>query len=480
MFGVLAIALWSSGLWCSGATTPAPPTFAPRPSSPTPAPTPPTPAPSAPPAPPGDPVPGRNLVKQWKANVTARNDLGQHVTIETFYDGLNKRIRERSDSAFTTSGTTSYIPTDKLLTNRRYIDYLDEPTYNEYNLNVTSGSGDDASCRIFSQNYSYTDPFAIAEFASVKNGSLVIGGEPCEIWSGSASVLDVSVCIARDGVPRQMNTSIASTKQLLSTMTWSNVVAGPLPEEVFAPSRACANRSANISTDHGPQACEEAGSVKLDVYRVHSVTEPLSLNNKNVADSLGELGFVSCGNWWGEERPCDHCGNFGAKGTVVSWWQVEVSQAFGGYAACRQDPSTHENKCDVASTLVGRSPGLGHDWPLGAGRLGLDSGRCTRAWRPGVCKDACGSWYSLPLSGRCADGQPVGTNGCSWGHPQRVRTVDSTCIVQARGLFEMCARDTYNNQSLSKAVAIFAKALRSDDPTRGGCPDIPLLGEILV
>jgi len=403
-------------------------------------------------------------VKTWKANVTALKGLGQPVTIETFYDGLNQRIRERSSSAFAPF-------TDKLIHSSARYD----------NFNITVGRGDDAICRTFMQTYAETDPFAIAESASVRNGSSVVGGEPCDIFSGSSSIFDVSVCIARDGVPREMNTSITRTKQLLSTMTWSNVVVGPLPDEVFANSGACEHPL----RDHDLPACEEAGSVKLDVYRVHGVTEPLSLDDRNAADSLGELLFTHCQfDWWEGKH-----GGFGMPNTVVSWWQVEVSKAFGQYQACSLNHYTHKNMCDGSQTgnPVGRSVVNGPGWlsdpsslvnGLGAGRLGLDSGRCAPAL---LSNPDVGNWYSFPSSGRCADGQPVGTNGCSWGNAQHVRTVNSTCIMEDRGLSGRCRQRIWPDlPDLSESAAIFTKALLANDPARGGCPDISLVGEIVL
>lgn len=231
-------------------------------------------------------------------------------------------------------------------------------------------------------------------------------------------------------------------------MTWSDIVAGPLPEEVFATSKAC--------TNYPMPACEETGTVMLDVYRIHGVAEPFSLDDRNAGDTLGDMAFT-----------CQTGGaGFGGKNTVVSWWKVEVSKAFGQYAYCLYDRVGQKNYCNGGTgKAVGRESANG----LGAGRL---QGQC------GANPDV-GTWYSLPSAGRCADGQPIGTNGCSWLQPVRIRTVNSTCIVKDRGLSDTCKQE-YGHAPLSKSAAIFAQALASNDPSKGGCPDISLHGKIVV
>jgi len=372
---------------------------------------------------------GPVVAQQWSANVTYRDSVTNVTSVQPFYfDGQNQRYRNLIE------GTSDlFHPGDKVI-----IDQLASNTTG-LNFNLTLGTGDDSVCKPMQRPYA--DPFAVIAFATTRNGSSIVGGQPCDVWSGVLGSFNVSSCIGSDGVPREISFGTTS-------MTWSDIKVGPPPEEVFAPSKACA-------TNYPTPACEETGTTNLDVYRIHSLAEPFSLEDRNIGDALGDMAFTCLSNGSG----------FGGA-SVVSWWKVEVSNAFGQYGYCLYDSVGHKNYCHGGTGIkVGRESALGQ----GVGHL---QGQCS-------ANLDVGNWYSLPAAGQCANGQPMGTDGCTWRNAQRVRTVNISCIMNERGLTRSC-KEEFSHAPLSKSAAIFVAALASGDSAQGGCPDITPPTEVIV
>lgn len=245
-----------------------------------------------------------------------------------------------------------------------------------------------------------------------------------------------SASIAGDMIPRELNVSGYTLSKLgNSQMKFLNVQGGPQKDAVFAPSTACA-------TSYPTRACPSQGVTNLDLYRVHGVSEPLELENRNLGDGLGDMGFF-----------CLMAAN---DSSLVSRWTVSADTSWGQYAYCLYNH--YEGNVCYGNTgkKVGRESSLG----LGAGHL---QGQCS-------ANTDVGSWYSFPAEGQCKDGEAISTNGCTWGDAKRVRTVTASCILQDRGLLKACAAEMGHAPFL-RSTAIFEAALASNDPSRGGCPD---------
>jgi hypothetical protein len=112
-------------------------------------------------------------------------------------------------------------------------------------------------------------------------------------------------------------------------------------------------------------------------------------------------------------------------------------------------------------------------------------------------------WYSTPAEGQCAEGEPLGTNGCTWRLVSTLKYANATCVdekadaaVEAHGkvCFDTCPKpldrntdcylDCYRNtlmgdasQNLTrvpteKIVQPWVNAFTSSDPKQGGCPHV--------
>ena len=73
---------------------------------------------------------------------------------------------------------------------------------------------------------------------------------------------------------------------------------------------------------------------------------------------------------------------------------------------------------------------------------------------------AGGNWFSHPINGKCKDGEPVGTNGCTWRVIERNQIINASCMyshidaaveAKAPSCFQACPQPT--NVSAARLVS---------------------------
>merc|ERR1719512_138385 len=99
---------------------------------------------------------------------------------------------------------------------------------------------------------------------------------------------------------------------------------------------------------------------------------------------------------------------------------LQANASWGQYALCKFNGT---NYCNVGDERY-----VGRECPYGLDRM---MGQCTDNF-------VSGSWFSFPAKGQCQPGQPLGSNGCTWGPGIRLRTVQASCILQDRKMEEVC------------------------------------------
>lgn len=312
------------------------------------------------------------------------------------------------------------------------------PNSHGYNTTIQVGKGTNAVCK--QQEGPYYDMFGWLLAPDVTHeGSKMADGKRCDVYHLSLDVPGVggynfSACIAEDGVPREMNVSSDLAYKAMSSQVYrfSNVVAQAVSDEVFAPFEVCEER--------WPMPPCPGGTVeRLDIYRVRSAQEPNSLLGRNAGDALGDMAFFCSVGGMDESQ-------------LVTHWSVVANSSWGQYAYCLY--SGGENVCFGSSgAQVGRESSMGLH--------GASQGQCT-------ANAAVGSWFSFPPEGACGEGTEVG-DGCTW-KAAPLRTVSAGCILNDRGLKAACDQER-GHAPMSKSAEIFARALSSDDPALGGCPD---------
>jgi len=376
---------------------------------------------------------GIQVAPQWSATVHGLRGTTKLMSVydgEMYYDSINQRSKQALVTPFTLFSDHDVLHSETLAKNQSGL-----------NINMTLGQGTDTVCKAMQEPYS--DMFQWTQYAQ-RNGTLVVHGQTCDVWALAVKTSTLSTCLRADGVPLLYNQTVPGTLQQMS-IEFSNHTVGPAPESVFAPSDACGH--------HYPTTpCAAKGKATLDVYRIHDAAEPRELHGRNVGDSLGDMAFVCT------QGAAESYGD-----SLVSYWQMDVDTAFGQYGYCLYIEG--QNKCyGGTGKQVGRESAMGID---GGDKLG----QCSNNSR-------VGSWLSIPTEGECKDGQEVGQN-CSWGNAKRIRTVNASCILHDRGLLDMCKKEIGHAPFL-KSAEIFAKALASDDPTKGGCPDVGHAESVLV
>ena len=91
----------------------------------------------------------------------------------------------------------------------------------------------------------------------------------------------------------------------------------------------------------------------------------------------------------------------------------------------------------------------------------------------GQCADNSdvGNWYSLPAAGVCPADQPLSlANNCTWRIKERVKTIDGDCVLKEHNMVASCLAERH--VPFTKTAAIFEKAFKFDEKSKGGCPNI--------
>eukprot|EP00927_Polykrikos_kofoidii_P029678 TRINITY_DN2562_c0_g2_i1.p1 TRINITY_DN2562_c0_g2~~TRINITY_DN2562_c0_g2_i1.p1 ORF type:complete len:427 (-),score=65.05 TRINITY_DN2562_c0_g2_i1:115-1395(-) len=373
---------------------------------------------------------------QWKAEVTQDNGANTLGTAKgtITHDAVGKRRRITT----TTLNTLFHTVGDEMI-----VDTL-QTSDTDY---VTVGKVSDSVCKKIPSPY--YDMFGLLQIATRK-GESSVGDEACDLWAGAIDYhgqhMEVSACVAADGVPRAFNSSSGLAYKAISTTSYvfSNVVVGPPDEADFALTDAC--------TNHYPlPQCAQFSEVGFDVYRVRSAAEPNSLENRDVGDALGDMAFA-----------CDLAGLDATN--VVTKWAVKANSSWGQYGYCLY--TNGKNECfGHTGNHVGRESALG----LGSGAV---QGQCS-------LNDDVGSWFSFPAEGHCPEGTPLGTRGCTW-IAEPIRTISAQCVYIERGLKASCAEEL-GHAPMTKSKDIFVAAFATSDPSRGGCPDaVPVSVNTLI
>ena len=92
------------------------------------------------------------------------------------------------------------------------------------------------------------------------------------------------------------------------------------------------------------------------------------------------------------------------------------------------------------------------------------SGEWAGHWGGAVGMPIGGKWYSTPETGQCADGEPLGRNGCTWRYIGNASYRDAECVdshiddaVEKHGMncFIGCPRDSKIPQSFNKTTICY-------------------------
>lgn len=252
---------------------------------------------------------GATIAKSWSANISATTGTPGAQIGTYHYEMTQEHQRFRQTIRY---ANHIFRPNGVMIA-----DTLSMNQTSDFNQNVTLGEGSDSVCKAMPSPF--YDPFGWLRVAT-QNGTSVVDGKNCTVWAfdykqpGATSTMHFSAAIAGDAIPREMNVSgYFRTKIGNSQMKFSNVQEHAQEDAIFTPSAACAR-------NYPTPACRNQGTVDLDVYRLHGPTEPLKLENRNVGDALGDLGFF-----------CLMAAN---DSSLVSRWTLSANTSWGQYAYC--------------------------------------------------------------------------------------------------------------------------------------------------
>jgi len=258
-------------------------------------------------------------------------------------------------------------------------------------------------------------------------GNSTVGGVPCEVWKPEGD--NYSVCIASDGVPRELNITrtIPGFFGLPAEILWgasdvpsqigthflfTDVKVGVPSKDDFLEPAACARYP-----DPAPLCQTDGGSstVTLDIYRLLGDGEdPTNISSRNTADSLGELWYI---------REETKNGDFNFRNKFVSHWTITANASWGQFHNLRYNKAL-DSYTGYPDVWQNPQPGRGTPEsmlePLG--------GQCTP-------NTDSGSWYTFPERSRCEPGEELGTRGCKWQGAYHGR-VNFSCLAHDMGLLD--------------------------------------------
>jgi len=381
---------------------------------------------------------GPTVAPEWSADLLFDgNMMGMivsHGVGRFLYDRPNKRSRTTTTARmdyFRENGTFSQ---DQLMEGGL--------------MNFSIGVGSNGTCMPFGGGKMSVpwDTFGWTVHATWR-GRATVGGEACDLWAteqpyATGTKVHLSACIGADLLPRIINSTVEGTGKFSGSqvMRFSSFSVGAPGDDAFAPSWACANA-------YPAPPCESRGTQELNIYRIWGgPPEPLSLENRDTGDVLGDLSFV-CTQGAGAEY----------ESKLITRWLVNVSTDYGQYAICNFDGK--DNVCNGRPEMLRR---VGRRFAQ-MGGTGPHFGQCS----PNA---DVGSQYSFPTEAKCPPGVEPGAGRCAWAGARAVRTIRASCVTRERGLLEACRREVGHAPFLG-AAKIWEAAFASGKPELGGCPD---------
>eukprot|EP00413_Alexandrium_margalefii_P037778 CAMPEP_0204584052 /NCGR_PEP_ID=MMETSP0661-20131031/46118_1 /ASSEMBLY_ACC=CAM_ASM_000606 /TAXON_ID=109239 /ORGANISM="Alexandrium margalefi, Strain AMGDE01CS-322" /LENGTH=357 /DNA_ID=CAMNT_0051593463 /DNA_START=258 /DNA_END=1331 /DNA_ORIENTATION=- len=270
----------------------------------------------------------------------------------------------------------------------------------------------------------------------------VVDGEPCRIlavqkWEGNCSV-----CLGRNGVPREMNISLNPAYSGMTNAaayalhaTFTNVTVGPL-REAFALPDACAEGPPPSACPYNVSQPTETVTV---VYYSREPGKNCGLNNKMTNDLQGAITYFN---------------------TAYKYMQVFNVTVHKGFAPMR-DCNYHPSK----KAMVCTSPGL-YSNTVRTKENFKSVGRSSENYMFGPFMGQCsenalgGSWYQFPSEGECAAGWDVGFNGCTW-KTDSFKLIETQCVVD-----RLCEGvDRHEHAPFSEKLACLKRLVAE-------CPDL--------
>jgi len=203
----------------------------------------------------------------------------------------------------------------------------------------------------------------------------------------------------------------------------------------------------NLTSCYHPTACSAPSAVPVNMSMwIFHPAHNFNISGQDVGDVAGDTFFMCEDLLQGQPGYQDH--NYG----WVTEWEIEMLPQWGQYQNCNGYPSRCIGMNDF---LVGREAALNLGYPY--------AGQCTK-------NELTGNWFSLPVSGQCAEGGSPGDGSCTWRITRRVKTIDSLCVTKTHGMRAACALE--GRAPFSKAQGVFQAAFASEDSRAGGCPAI--------
>eukprot|EP00931_Biecheleriopsis_adriatica_P036328 TRINITY_DN2092_c0_g1_i3.p1 TRINITY_DN2092_c0_g1~~TRINITY_DN2092_c0_g1_i3.p1 ORF type:complete len:420 (+),score=41.56 TRINITY_DN2092_c0_g1_i3:57-1316(+) len=352
------------------------------------------------------------IAPQWSANMVVTGDsliYGDYFKGQFFSDSLNNRFR------------MTWQPQMDAFHPKQFVGTLDVLSTTEGPFSFTH-NGASLICQ---PNFS----FPAWDWNASSAGNSTVGGVPCEVWKPEGD--NYSVCIASDGVPRELN--ITKTipgffgrplvlwgfagnsdvpTQIGTHFLFTDVKVGLPSKDDFLEPAACARYP-----DPAPLCPTDGRSstVTLDIYRLLGDHEdPTNISSRDTADSLGELWYI---------RENIKNGGYDFRNKFVSHWTITANASWGQFQQCNYVKTLDAYRCypDAwQNPQPGRATPENMLEPLG--------GQCTP-------NTDSGSWYTFPERSRCEPGEELGTHGCKWQGAYHGR-VNFSCLAHDMGLLD--------------------------------------------
>jgi len=290
-------------------------------------------------------------------------------------------------------------------------------------------------------------------------GNKTVGSKPCLCWQPRVQPPQTNIVLCTHGnFPVELSiisrSKSGDIKQNTSfTFDAPTAVGDHVNASLFVKPEECSKLAPPCSTS------KSTSTMKVDAYVFHPGMSAVDFNisSQNVADAVGEASFICTDRM---NKPVDYMDH---NYTLISRYTLVVSAAWGQYALCNGYPDTSP----PGPSCVGGDPRLvGRATPMGIGDGEL---RC-------AATSPIGFWFSLPASGRCAQGIVPGSDasheGCTWTPRERMKTISQTCLLQTQRFVEKCFADIKEGKGYTKSTEVLRAAFESENVQQGGCAEV--------
>jgi hypothetical protein len=298
-------------------------------------------------------------------------------------------------------------------------------------------------------NAPFSDLFAWVPVAQYE-GDIIFGGQRLQRWTFSSQSPQMSssseLLVQDSGLPVRVAQNIS-----LPSVVY-NVTSEFFDFQAGLGEIAKVLDSFNKTEYLTPRVCpaeEQPAATNVTMWIFHA-KHVMDIQGQDLGDEAGDVVFVCQDVIANQSLATDHGYEW------LTQWEIELVPRWGQYQNC----NGHPPQCMGGENFwVGRE----HAEYLGVPAFDRQCGKSN---------ELTGMWFSLPIGGQCKSDARPGDGSCTWRIAGRVKTIEGKCLFEQHGFKHACIEE--QRSPFPTATQLFKDAFASEDPSKGGCPALPV------